>query len=1319
MPSDNDQNLPNTASSPEEGFTDLQRRGLRELLNLSSPIAGPAESEIEDRRRQAVEREEQIYRASAAEIEARTRHKLAAIEKDEAERLAQIRDEHQSATAALAENTRAALDRLSATMREMESEYDRQLQDELLLADTVAQASFERLRQERKIVEQRAAEGRQRLELLRKSALSELSRFRCKVQPPPPESAKPAAPSGDPAAESERQTQLAEDYLEAMRRIWAPRLFMGVRLLALLVVLCSLTVGGLGALSYFQVAGAPRFHVWGPIAFAGTTLFTLLIGWAVRQDGKARLREYYAPLATAVNAAGLALDKMVADAHQRHQSEETKATAAERQNPEKRAIRHRFESLLAETRRREGVSRKDTEESHRRQRAGLDQRRDAALREASAQAERDRADVRRQSDVDMGALRAAREQNLSAIRARYDAERAALLAAWEASRRHVQRYLGEADRLAEGQDANRLAKTPSSGPPEDDFTALIPFGCWRLDLAQLSPGVPDLASLVAGRPATAATPAVLAVPQQCCLLLQTGRAGRQQAIDTLRVIMLRLLTGLRPGRVRFTIVDPVGLGESFAGFMHLVDYEEALVGGRIWTDSEQIEARLTELTSHMETVIQKYLRNEFPTIAAYNRQAGQLAEPYRFLVVADFPTNFTEGALRRLGSIISSGPRCGVFTLIMHDQRLGVPPELPLEDLAGGSLRLVHDGERFRAEDDLLRHFPLLLDAPPPEDVLTRLMQEVGRRAKHAFRVEVPFDAITPNTGQRWTREATADLTIPIGHLGAIRLQQFSLGRGLAQHCLVAGKTGSGKSTLLHVIITNLALWYPPDEVELYLVDFKKGVEFKTYVTHALPHARAIAIESDREFGVSVLQRLDAEMTRRGELFRAAGVQDLPAYRAAAGKVLPRTLLIVDEFQVFFSEDDKLAQDAVVLLDRLVRQGRAFGIHVLLGSQSLAGYMGLARSTVGQMAVRIALQCSEADSQLILDDANVAARLLSRPGEAIYNDAGGLVTGNSNFQVAWLPDERQSVYLESVRELAGARQWRGEPAIVFEGNVLADIRQNRSITRLIEAPRWPAPAGAPQIWLGEPVAIKDPTGFALRRQSGANLILVGQRDDVALSLLAAGLVCLGVQHAPQTARFILLGGAAAEDPASSGLRDVAAVLPHPVRWVDWREVPEVIADLSAEMQRRIDAGPGDAPTVYLFVYGVQRYRVLRKSEDSFSFSAPDESAPPATDRQFADLLREGPAVGIHVLAWSDTLASLERALDRPSLREFDNRVLFQMSAADSSNLIDSPEANRLGLYRALLFSEERGLLEKFRPYGPFDPDWLKHIQDCLAKRLPT
>jgi len=126
--------------------------------------------------------------------------------------------------------------------------------------------------------------------------------------------------------------------------------------------------------------------------------------------------------------------------------------------------------------------------------------------------------------------------------------------------------------------------------------------------------------------------------------------------------------------------------------------------------------------------------------------------------------------------------------------------------------------------------------------------------------------------------------------------------------------------------------------------------------------------------------------------------------------------------------------------------------------------------------------------------------------------------------------------------------------------------------------------------------------------------------------------------------------------------------------------------------------------------------MLRRSEDEFGFSMNDEDTSPRPDKRFVELLREGPAVGIHILSWADTLANVERTLDRQTLREFDNRVLFQMSAADSSSLIDSPAANQLDYHRALFYSEELGLLEKFRPYAPPAPDWLDQVRNRLAKK---
>ena len=105
---------------------------------------------------------------------------------------------------------------------------------------------------------------------------------------------------------------------------------------------------------------------------------------------------------------------------------------------------------------------------------------------------------------------------------------------------------------------------------------------------------------------------------------------------------------------------------------------------------------------------------------------------------------------------------------------------------------------------------------------------------------------------------------------------------------------------------------------------------------------------------------------------------------------------------------------------------------------------------------------------------------------------------------------------------------------------------------------------------------------------------------------------------------------------------------------------------------------------------------------------------PAPDAQFKELLIDGPRLGVFVIAWCDTVGSLTRALDRGSIAEFGNRVLMQMSANDSSMLIESTSASRLGLHRAIFFDEERGAEEKFRPYGLPEPAFVKQLAADLA-----
>jgi hypothetical protein len=864
-----------------------------------------------------------------------------------------------------------------------------------------------------------------------------------------------------------------------------------------------------------------------------------------------------------------------------------------------------------------------------------------------------------------------------------------------------------------------------SWTPPARFTNAAQLGRLEITLknfAEALPKDPRLAfpgcanTFGASLPEKLTVPLLLAYPRLGSILFQSGPAGAAEAIGSINNLIFRLLSTTPPGKLSFTIFDPVGLGENFAALMHLADYEESAINSRIWTQTTQFEEKLAELNEHMEKVIQMYLRNDYATIAEYNAEAGTMAEKYHFLVIASFPVNFSDTASRRLRNIIASGARCGVYVFIQWDQRTPLPHDLPLDDLKASCVCLAHTANGFKFSTRELFGTQIFLDAPPSPEFATEFLHQSGRQSKNSTRVEVPFEQVAPAESALWSENAVEELRVPIGRSGATKLQYLAIGKGTRQHALLAGKTGSGKSTLFHVIITNLAMWCSPEQVEFYLVDFKKGVEFKCYASRRLPHARVVAIESDRAFGLSVLQRVDEELRRRGELFRQYGAQDLAGYYRGGGvEPLPRSLLMIDEFQEFFTEEDRISQGAAVLLDRIVRQGRAFGIHVLLGSQTLGGAYTLARATIGQMVIRIALQCNEADAYLIMDQDNPAPRLLSRPGEGIYNDTAGSIEGNSPFQAVWLDDQIRDSYLGKIRARADAQSGKYPGPIIFEGSAPADIRENLLLAATVAA----TPAVTPdqtRVWLGAPNAIKGPTEVVFKRQSGNNLLIVGQSDERTLTMLSIALLTLAVQYPRQKVRFIVLDSTPPGVPQRDYFQQIIQAVRHEVVQVNNANLAEVMASLSADLKQRGGEQAGGAGIeTFILIQGLQNFKKLRP-EDEFSFGGGDSGGGPNPSAVLLDLITEGPARGFHVLATLDTFNNVNRCLGRKPLSEFEMRVLFQMSAGDSASLIDAPDAGTLGFHRALLYLDREGTTETFRPYAQPGNDWVATARQALASR---
>ena len=822
----------------------------------------------------------------------------------------------------------------------------------------------------------------------------------------------------------------------------------------------------------------------------------------------------------------------------------------------------------------------------------------------------------------------------------------------------------------------------------------------------------------------------LFLPRRSNLEIVYGAGSREQALSMARSLLLRQLADVNPGDLRFCFFDPVGLGQSVADFLGLAEYGADLIGGKVWSSQADLSARLTELTSHIEQVIQKYLRTTYETIDEFNAAAGEIAEPYRCLVVCDFPTGFTDETMQRLRSILQNGPRCGVRTLLLTNTAVAPGYGVDPGAVAGAAYRIDIGGNFVREDRSYTLRMRLEEDTGPA--AASSIIDLVGRRAASKTEEAVTFEkAITlfAQVAKRglnsnlsaaaagmvlgdestwWRVDSTRGLSAPIGQKGARDAAILTFDSGNHAGSLLVGRPGSGKSTLLHALIGSLTTLYSPRELELYLIDFKEGVEFKAYAEEGLPHARIVAVESDREFGLSVLQSLEAEMSRRGELLRGTGGRHagLQALREASGEPLPRVLLVFDEFQVLFARNDKLGIAAAGLLETIIRQGRGFGVHVLLGSQSLAGLDALGSHVPQLLPTRILLPAAEADARRVLGDGNNAGQYLTTHGEGILNAVGGAVEANERFKGALLSESDRIYLVRRLREVADAAGFARRPT-VFEGNASVPLDVADPAAFRAELAR----SGSAPVRLraGVPMAISASADIDLRREAGANILAVVREADTdgeqagspggpAYGLLLA---CI-VSAAQSPARIDVIDFL----PADDGLDEICEPLLDRGRITlrRRRAFAPLVEELRKDVRERVDADDTRLTARLAFLFGVHRAREL--DADIGSLDADPELA-----EALEEVMRDGPEVGVHVWLWSDSVGGAGRRLSPRMMRECAWRIAGKMSPDDSLSLLGNDRAAEIRDRQLLLSNDDRGILTRLMSFGLPGTGWLVQAID--------
>ncbi|RME90582.1 MAG: ATP-binding protein, partial [Verrucomicrobia bacterium] len=231
------------------------------------------------------------------------------------------------------------------------------------------------------------------------------------------------------------------------------------------------------------------------------------------------------------------------------------------------------------------------------------------------------------------------------------------------------------------------------------------------------------------------------------------------------------------------------------------------------------------------------------------------------------------------------------------------------------------------------------------------------------------------------------------------------------------------------------------------------------------------------------------------------------------------------------------------------------------------------------------------------------------------------------------------------------------------------------------------------------------------------LLIVGQRDEAILAMLGVAAVALAAQYAPGGAQVWALTRTPPDSAERRFWEKVQAAAPASIRLAAGGAADNVWPALAAELDRRLadPAQAEQAPPWFLVLHELHKFRELRQ-EDEFALSLDTDKTGTEPAGVFRRLIEEGPAHGMHVICSCDSVSSLGRFLSRKLQGEFEMRVAFQMSANDSAVLIDSPQANLLGLHRAVLFDGREGILETFRPYALPADAWLEQAASALARR---
>lgn len=652
---------------------------------------------------------------------------------------------------------------------------------------------------------------------------------------------------------------------------------------------------------------------------------------------------------------------------------------------------------------------------------------------------------------------------------------------------------------------------------------------------------------------------------------------------------------------------------------------------------------------------------EYGDVAKYNDSKNRVVVPYDVVVINDYQKCVNE--MSDLDALFENGHKGGIYFILMNN--LDFKSDRDIDSLmALKDFYQVLEAENFGnySKDAFIRCTPIL-DNPILAKACFNYINE-GAELPQVAVASVDYDKIL-SKGFETIGKA---MVIPVGSSENGELVDFTIDTVSHIHCFIIGQSGTGKSVFLHDVIIGAMAKYSPDELELYLMDFKiGGVEFNRYRNEK--HVKALLVDnSDIQITLEILRDISNKMRERGKQLRASGVSNIVEYNQVnPTKKMPRIVFIADECHVMFptmnSKDTKLYREISEILQKIAKEGRSQGVHLVLATQTIA-QAEISSEILNNISDFYLLKCSPSDSErLVRGSVDTTSGL--KTGQVLHHDIDHDVV----FKSTYLPTSQT---LEIIKKINDKTKASKNEQFYFVGSQIFEI-DDEVKNLLIEK--------GDAISFGRSIDTKmEPVVIPLRNEYADNVMLFGINDEEQVSRTTmASIKSLRISN--KNIKIKVINCLSAEQ------RNTTKMLND---WENKGEIEllnpqncggELVNIANSIMERTAE------PTV-LYILGQERFRELRMDMeiaftkptvaaddfgfDSSMFTAGDSGSMNFNSYQKAIeyILKNGAEVGVHVILQIDKPKQLLFS-DYMSAKDFFNMFHHLIMLKSDENAVNS------------------------------------------------